>query len=239
MGLPQLVEANNLDASYWTLGVEVSFYVMAAAVISGSPKIRFELFCLAWLIASLATRALLPGHIRFQLLLVANYSPLFVAGAMLFALSPRMQPDRLTFATFATAVAVSFLGSDQSWLRPLSGAGLCLFVGLVFGAATGRLPFLNFRPLVVVGQASYSLYLIHQIVGYWVISNLERLGIPPLVAIVTAAFLVISAAIGLRALVEVPAQQFIRNVAPARLSRSRRADQIGPNKAGGEVGTNR
>lgn len=238
MGLPQLVEANNLDASYWTLGVEVSFYIMAAAVTSWFPKLRFEIFCLAWLIASLTTRALLPGHIRFQLLLVTNYSPLFVAGAMLFALSPRMQPDRLTFATFAAAIAVSFVGADPSWLRPTSGAGLCLFVGLVFGAATGRLPFLNFRPLVVVGQASYSLYLIHQIVGYWVISNFERLGIPPLVAIATAAFLVISAAIGLRTLVEVPAQRFIRNAAPARLGRNRRGDLAGPNKAESGIGTN-
>jgi len=239
IGLPQLVKANNLDASYWTLGVEVSFYVMAAAVTSGLPKVRFEIFCLVWLTASLLARALLPGYIRFQLLLVSNYSPLFVAGAMLFALSPIMQPDRLTLATFAAAIAVCFIGADPPWLRLTNGAGLCLFIGLVFGAATGRLTFLNFRPLVVVGQASYSLYLIHQIVGYWVISNFEQLGIPPLVAIAVATLLVISVAIGLRTLVEVPAQRFIRNAARAHLSGSRKADLAEPNNAGGGVGTHR
>jgi peptidoglycan/LPS O-acetylase OafA/YrhL len=223
IGLPELAEANYLDASYWTLGVEVSFYIMAAAITCAFPKMRFEIFCLAWLAASLAARVLLPGYVRFQLLLVSSYSPLFVAGAMLFALSPAMKPDRLTFATFAAAIAVCFVGADPSWLRPANGAGLCLFVGLVFGAATGRLPFLNFRPLVIVGQASYSLYLIHQIVGYWVIFNFEQLGIPPLVAISIATLLVISAAIGLRTMVEVPAQRFIRKTARARMSNGRRS----------------
>ncbi len=235
IGLPQLVNAQNLDASYWTLGVEVSFYVMAALVASGLPKVRFEIFCLAWLIASLVVRLLLPGHIRFQLLLVSNYSPLFVAGAMLFALSPAMQPDRLTFVTFAAAIAMCFVGADPRWLRPASGAGLCLFVGLVFGAATGRLAFLNFRPLVVVGQASYSLYLIHQIVGYWIISNFERLGVPPLAAIAAATSIVIPAAIGLRTLVEVPAQRLIRNAARAHLVGGR-TDLAEARKTGGRAG---
>jgi peptidoglycan/LPS O-acetylase OafA/YrhL len=148
---------------------------------------------------------------------------------MLFALSPIMRPDRLTLATFAAAIAVCFVGADPPWLRLTNGAGLCLFIGLVFGAETGRLRFLVFRPLIVVGQASYSLYLIHQIIGYWVISNFEGLGIPPLVAIAVATLLVISAAIGLRTLVEVPAQRLIRNAARAHLGGGRRADLAEPN----------
>ena len=78
----------------------------------------------------------------------------------------------------AAAIAMCFIGADPHWLRPTSGAGLCLFVGLVFGAATGRLAFLNFRPLVLVGQASYSLYLIHLPIGVFVGGVLERLGWP-------------------------------------------------------------
>lgn len=236
IGLPQLVNAQNLDASYWTLGVEVSFYAMAAIATSWLPRMRFEIFCLAWLAASLVMRLLLPKHARLALLLVSDYSPLFVAGAMLFALSPAMRPDRLTFATFTAAIAMCFIGADSHWLRPASGAALCLFIGLVFGAATGRLAFLNFRPLVVVGQASYSLYLIHQMVGYWIISNVERLGIPPLAAIAIATSLVISAAVGLRALVEVPAQRFIRNAARAHLAGYRRRDLAQPGKTGSGAG---
>jgi peptidoglycan/LPS O-acetylase OafA/YrhL len=218
IGLPQLVKANNLDASYWSLGLEVSFYVMAGAVIYGLPKVRFEIFCLVWLIVSLAARALLPGHIQVHLLLVSDYSPLFVAGAMLFAISPSRQPDRLTFATLAAAIAMCFIGTNQHWIRATNGAGLCLFIGLVFIAATeGLSRFLKFRPLVLLGQASYSLYLIHQIVGYWIIWNLERSGVPPLVAVAAATLVVILAALGLRSWVEVPVQRLLRNAARAHL----------------------
>ena len=84
IGLPPLVKANNLDASYWTLGVEVSFYVMAAAFTYGLPKLRIEIFCIVWLFTSLAARGLFPEAAQFQLLLASDYSPLFVAGAMLY-----------------------------------------------------------------------------------------------------------------------------------------------------------
>ena len=239
IGLPQLVNANNLDASYWTLGLEISFYVMAAVATSGFLKLRFEIFCLMWLVASLSARTWFPGHLRLQLLLVSHYSPLFVAGAMLFALLPAMQPDRLSFATFVGAMAMCFIGADPLSLRLANGVGLCLFVGLVFAAATGRLPFLNFRPLVAVGQASYSLYLIHQIVGYWVISNFEQTGISPIVAIAAATCLAIAAAIGLRTLIEVPSQRLIRNVVRTSLVTNRTAGLSETDETPSGVGGNR
>jgi peptidoglycan/LPS O-acetylase OafA/YrhL len=239
IGLPPLVKANNLDASYWTLGIEVSFYVMAAAFTYGLPKLRIEIFCIVWLVASLAARGLFPGAVEFQLLLASDYSPLFVAGAMLFVISRTKRPDWLTFATLAAAIVMCFLGDDPRWIRPANGTGLCLFIALVFGAASGRLgPLLNFRPLVVLGQASYSLYLIHQIVGYWIISNLERLGIPPVIAIAAAASVVISVALCLRSWVEVPAQRLLRNVARMNIVGKRRVDLAEPIKAENSVARN-
>lgn len=239
IGLPPLVKANNLDASYWTLGVEVSFYVMAAAFTYGLPRLRLEIFCIIWLVASLAARALLPAAVQFQLLIASDYSPLFVAGAMLFALSGTKRPDWLTLATFAAAIAMCFVGDDPRWIRPANGTGLCLFVALVFGAASGRLGLLfNFRPLVVLGQASYSLYLIHQVVGYWIISNLERLGIPPLIAIGAAASVVIVAALCLRSWVEVPVQRLLRSAARTHIVRRRRVDLAEPVKAENSIAGN-
>jgi peptidoglycan/LPS O-acetylase OafA/YrhL len=239
IGLPPLVKANNLDASYWTLGVEVSFYVMAAAFTFGLPKLRLEIFCMMWLVASLAARVLLPGAAQFQLLLASNYSPLFVAGAMLFALSRTKRPAWLTFATFAAAIAMCFIGADLRWIRLANGTGLCLFVAVVFGATSGRLgPLLKFRPLVLVGQASYSLYLVHQIVGYWIIWNLERLGIPPPIAIAAAASVVISVALGLRKWIEVPAQRLLRSATGMHNVGKRRVDLAELGKAESSIARN-
>lgn len=239
IGLPLLVNANNLDASYWTLGIEVSFYVMAAAFTYGLPKLRLEIFCIVWLVASMAARVLFPEAIRLQLLLASDFSPLFVAGAMLFALSQTKRPDWLTFVAFGVAIVMFFIGADPRWIRLAYGTVLCLFVALVFGAASGRLsPLLNLRPLVLLGQASYSLYLIHQIVGYWIISNLERLGLPPLSAIATAAIAAILAALGLRDWVEVPVQRLLRNAARTHIVRTSRVNMAEPVKAEVSVARN-
>jgi peptidoglycan/LPS O-acetylase OafA/YrhL len=225
IGLPPLVNANNLDSSYWTLGVEVSFYVMAAAFTYGMPKLRIEIFCIMWLGTSLAARILFPGAVQFQLLLASGYSPLFVSGAMLFVLSRTKRPDWLTSATFAAAIVMCFVGADPRWIRPEYGIGLCLFIALVYAAASGRTgPLLNFGPLVILGQASYSLYLIHQIVGYWIISHLERLGVPPLIAIAAAMCVAISLALGLRSWVEVPVQRLLRKAARTHIVRKLRVD---------------
>jgi peptidoglycan/LPS O-acetylase OafA/YrhL len=212
-GLPPLVPAQNIDPSYWTLGLEISFYVMAAAVTFGQPKLRFEIFCLLWLAASLITRGVFADDVRLRLLIVSDYSPLFVAGAMLFALVTTRRRDRLTMATLAAAIAVSFIGADQHWLHLGHGIAVSLFVGVVFLASTGRLPFLGLRPLVLLGEASYSLYLIHQIAGYWIIANLERLGVHPFAAVAIATVLVVLAAFGLRIAVERPAQRLVRGAA--------------------------
>jgi peptidoglycan/LPS O-acetylase OafA/YrhL len=235
IGLPPLVNANNLDASYWSLGVEVSFYVMAAAFTYGLPKLRIEIFCIVWLGASFAARARFPEAIQFQLLLASGYSPLFVSGAMLFVLSRTKRPDWLACATFAAALVMCLIGANPHWIRP-EKAGLCLFIALVYAAASGRTGLLlNFGPLVILGQASYSLYLIHQIVGYWIIANLEGLGIPPLIAIAAAVCVAISLALSLRSWVEVPVQRFLRRAARTHIAGNVRVDVPESNKGESSV----
>lgn len=228
IGLPPLIPVHYLDPAYWTLGLEVSFYALAAAVTFGLPKLRFEIFCLVWLAASFVARTAFPEYIRLQFLIASSCSDLFVAGAMLFALTGPRRHDWLTLATFAAAILACFVGVYPHWLR---GAGISLLVALVFVARQGWLPFLNWRPLAFLGQASYSLYLIHQMLGYWIITNLEQLGIHPFIAIAVAALSAVAAAICLRIVVEKPAQRFIRNTARTYLGRAARMDLVGTEKA--------
>ena len=71
--------------------------------------------------------------------------------------------------------------------------------------------FLNIAPLLFLGQISYSLYLVHQIAGYWVIQHLEGVGWDPDHAIWAAVMCAIVVATGVRNWVEVPAQKAIRS----------------------------
>ena len=65
---------------------------------------------------------------------------------------------------------------------------LFLFLFDVFLAVSGRLKMLNLKPLVFLGSISYSLYLLHQNIGYIIINKAYDLQLNPLVGISSAIF---------------------------------------------------
>ena len=85
-----------------------------------------------------------------------------------------------------------------------------LFAVVVWLVAERKIRFLNVAPLLFLGEISYSLYLVHQIAGYWVIRHLEGAGWDPDHAIWAAVLCAIIVATCVRRWVEVPAQKAIR-----------------------------
>ena len=75
----------------------------------------------------------------------------------------------------------------------------------------GNLSRLGWAPFAFLGTISYSLYLLHQSIGFSIIWNFERLGLSPSVAALIAAVLVTALATLLTFLVERPAMRLIRN----------------------------
>ena len=67
----------------------------------------------------------------------------------------------------------------QSWRHEAMAihAPDALFAIVVWLVAERKLDFLNVAPLLFLGEISYSLYLVHQIAGYWVIRQLEGAGL--------------------------------------------------------------
>ena len=88
-------------------------------------------------------------------------------------------------------------------LTALSGATVWL-------AAQSRLRFLTIWPLLFLGEISYSLYLVHQVAGYWIISKFMLWGWNSYLAVLAATLVAIAVAICVRRFVEVPAQKSIR-----------------------------
>jgi peptidoglycan/LPS O-acetylase OafA/YrhL len=89
---------------YWTLWPELRFYLLFTLVVwSGLTYRRVVAFCLAWLGAVAAAKAMLPAGI-VHTVLMTNYAPLFVAG-IAFYLMRRFRPTLLLWGI----VAASFL----------------------------------------------------------------------------------------------------------------------------------
>jgi peptidoglycan/LPS O-acetylase OafA/YrhL len=170
----------SIDGVYWSLYVEVHFYVLACLVYFGAPR-RFGL-CLALLSALgcglLLARMPLAAPLASNLL-IPLFLPWFVMGIGFHALALR--------ANRPLGAALIAIGTSE--LLALSAAGapgavpmvVVAAVPIVFAAAIWLGPcarLLASRPLAQIGAASYGLYLLHQNVGVAILHSLPALKAP-------------------------------------------------------------
>lgn len=213
--LNKLLGNVSIDPSYWTLTYEVLFYAGAAMIFFGLKIKRIEWACLAWLGVAYVARvsSFNEHHVRVGVLLGVDFCHFFVLGMMIYLIYQR----RTTWLTWSTAILAFSMtlfgpsfnpGGIKLWQFMLMTA---VFVLVVWLAAERKIGFLNVAPLLFLGEISYSLYLVHQIAGYWVIKHLEGVGWDPDHAIWVAVLCAIVVATGVRKWVEVPAQKAIRS----------------------------
>lgn len=156
----------NVDAVYWTLWVELHFYVLTAVLAGIGITYRSCLvFMAAWLFGGLfADEA---EHELLQVMLVPTWSPYFIAG-MAFYLIHRFGPTLLLWGYVAVAYLLAlrwgawraehvFRGADEVVVSAVI-TGIFVVTALV---ATGRLRRLRRRGLTVLGALTYPLYLVH------------------------------------------------------------------------------
>lgn len=174
-----------LEGSFWTLFVEVKFYVVAglAYYVGGTRLIMLAvtgLFGLAHLVT------LLPAHVRVAATLQSlaqgmggTYFGWFAAGAMYCVYErSRSRTHFLAATLLAVAAAALQQGRDQHqvWF-------FALWVALVFGLAVASPHVrraLSNRFLLWVGFISYPLYLLHEnlVVGSLLWLKRQSTGIP-------------------------------------------------------------
>lgn len=212
--LNKLIGNVSIDLSYWTLTYEVLFYAGAAMIFFAFKVKRIEWACLAWLGLAFVARVTSfdQRHERLGVLLGVDFCHFFVLGMMIYLIYQR-RSSWLTIMTAILAFAMNLFGPSWNpgaiklWQFMLMTA---LFVLVVWLAAERKIPILNVAPLLFLGEISYSLYLVHQIAGYWLIRHLETLGWDPDHAIWVAVLCAIVIATCVRKWVEVPAQKALR-----------------------------
>lgn len=203
--VPAALGGRMIDPSHWTLMYEVLFYGLAGLAWFGLGVRRVEWACLAWLAVGRAGAAY-----DVELPFMGNFSYLFVLGMMILRVS-RGDATPLTAVTAAAAFAVC-LALPEGPLGPWAPLVVALLALAVLAAATGRLGPLEARPLLFLGDVSYSLYLVHQIAGYALIRHLEAAGLGADLAIVVTTLAAVAAAAVLRHAVELPAQRALRGL---------------------------
>lgn len=220
--LQYFVHVSNVDEVYWSLQVELVFYTWMLAAWAAGLLRRPVVVCTLWnllaLGAALADRTgtlRVPDTVRYFLLL--DYIAWFGLGiaAYLSAKERRFTPGHAAILASSLTVIFAQARLDHAVAGVVTAA-------LVFAASRRRLRWLEARPVVFFGLISYPLYLVHEKIGWLVISSLEAASAHPWAAIAAAAAASTALAYALHVLVEKPASRRLREAYRASALRERR-----------------
>lgn len=177
--LHEYLGAEHVDGAYWSLVIEVTFYAWMALLfysLRGWSRLRLAFW--AWMLVSYAGVIWwkqIPQGLEFVIkdLLFVKYAPLFIGGMLIYRIYRHGRPTFSDAALLALALGHGLL----AYKLPYSLFVLGCFTVFALAVA-GRLNALANPPLLWLGSLSYSLYLVHQNIGYGVISWSYNTGLP-------------------------------------------------------------
>jgi len=203
------LRVGNVDGVYWTLTVELSFYLIMYVLFITKQIKRIDAIAFIWLCIIIGSKFLEDNNIVqihwfLKLLLLLENGNLFIAGIMFYKIMHRGSYSNYV-VLLITLLAEYYLHGKTVYL-----VGGYFFLFFLF--SKGLLVFLSVRPLVYLGTISYSLYLIHQNIGFVIIRNLESNGMMnPFSIIIIPVGVSITIAALMQAYIEKPSLSFMRN----------------------------
>lgn len=178
----------HLDGVYWTLWVEMKFYLwILAFTLIGMTVGRVQAFVLAWPLLGnalyLVLQAVGESVVWVEHVFFPQYSALFAGGMVLFLLF-RFGHTPLRWAALVLNVAIGSLWSarvQQPETLELTGydypfwafvAITAVLFALVAVIVLTPLARLRVPGMTLAGQLTYPVYLLHQLWGWWLIALL-------------------------------------------------------------------
>ncbi|MBX7467254.1 acyltransferase [Streptomyces sp. MAG02] len=238
--LTMLQGGNNtpdVDPVYWTLFVEIKFYlIMTVVMLFGVTYRNCLILCGAWTAAAALAPVLnTPVITAFAM---PQYAPFFIAGVA-FYLMRRHKPNAVLWAIvglqlllaqryidyrLATNLGKAAIDAVPTWPARLI---IIASFALIATIALGALDKIQWKWLTHAGALTYPLYLIHMNIGMTLIHHYRgRLPAPLLVVCVTALMLVVAWLI--HRLVERPLGLWLRNAMRAGIADVRQ--QVAPRR---------
>lgn len=170
----------SLDGVYWTLAIEIVFYVLISLIYYFSPKKSFDFFSFIWLLGAYFSFFELIDFGILKSLLLLNWIPYFMLGiaiyryiekrGIIFFILIILSLKLCLLRTHSRSIALSLL--DTANVTPIYSVYIflaviiLLFLSLLFDWNFKTKPKL----LMTLSLCTYPLYLLHQEIGYILIS---------------------------------------------------------------------
>lgn len=171
----------SIDGAYWSIFVELQFYALVALVLLLKKIHLAQIFLILWLISTIALDAFPVGILRS--ILIANYSPYFIAGAISFLVwSSGLSLTRIITFLVAWLVALRHsLGSISEFEQHYNSSLneyviigiICAFFTIMYLISIRRSGFFGKKEWITVGALTYPLYLIHQNIGFMIFNSAQ------------------------------------------------------------------
>lgn len=178
------VGVKHIDGVYWTLWIEMLFYVSVAVLaIRGLNSNKIMIFAFLWPLAG--AMALTAKNGFFEALLIPKYAPFFALGMVLYVIFAegstllRWLLVVLNFVFGGFMTITHFLPTmERVTGRDLSSTIVwaLLAMGLLALIAATITPMnsFGFAWMSIAGALTYPLYLVHEYWGWWIIGSLSN-----------------------------------------------------------------
>jgi peptidoglycan/LPS O-acetylase OafA/YrhL len=197
-------DIQSIDGSYWSLSIELSFYLVMALVLHFRMLARLEWVLVIWLGLHLAHVATGLFPLWASRMLALEAAPLFAIGIIHYRYYRTTISAPVAAAWHAALVAIVACSG-------MSVAIVAAATAALFWAMTqGGLRFMALPIFLWLGAISYPLYLVHQYVGYVLIDHLAAAGLSLAAATGITLLAVIALAHILHKAVEDPVQRRLR-----------------------------
>lgn len=172
--LSAFLNVPSIDGSYWSLFVEVRFYVLVAALMAIGGMARAELALALWLAAAVLLNAHPIGVLNF--VLIADYAAHFIAGAIFYLIwSCGLSTFRVCMLAVAWVMVMRHATGEIAQLEQnfkqafeilvVLGVVTCIFLVMLLVSLRKTGVFMR-MDWALVGALTYPLYLLHQMIGY-------------------------------------------------------------------------
>ena len=193
-----------VEGVYWSLTVELAFYLCMWGLWRLRLLGRIEVVLLGWIALKLLWWLAPELPYRLEMLLALDYIAFFAIGIAAYRVREGARSWAQQLPVLAMALVVTAIAGTRGDLITF-----CLVTVIFIELVAGRLGFLDRKLLLWLGALSYPIYLVHQFMGYAILARLGAIGVPAWLALLVAIAAALGVAQLIHSFVERPAHKTI------------------------------